>query len=89
MIDASKQANEDLCSRLRSWKFETAYRYATELEIDKDDLELIKALSDTFGDCGRVDGAMGLIVGAAVSSLLPCTWNNMKMRTNHSNIYYK
>lgn len=70
MIDKSAQANQDLCSRLDNWKFETAHRYATELGLDENDLEVIKVLSDTFGDCGWFDGSMGVIVGAAVDSLL-------------------
>lgn len=37
---------------------------------DEDEHQILLALSETFGNCGWFDGAMGTIVGAAVAWLL-------------------
>lgn len=66
---------KDIQSRLVNWKFSSALQYA-EREgsgVTDEEMELIRALSITYGNSGWFEGAMGSIVQAAVAHLLGVT----------------
>ena len=55
---------ERLLDRLENFKFEQALEYC---EPDDEWRELVEALATTFGNCGWLNGKMGVILDAAVS----------------------
>lgn len=64
-----RKENKRLISRLFNWKFGTALQYL-EGE-DEEVVILVKALADTFDDCGWIDGNMGIIIQACLFRICP------------------
>lgn len=69
----------DIIEHLRNWNFRTACALYGE-QLDSDSMApagwaenelLIESLSRVVGNCGVFPGDMGVIVAAAVSTLLP------------------
>jgi hypothetical protein len=64
--------NSTVVGRLNNWKFRSAAAYAQEdTQTTEDELALIQALAGTFDNSGWFEGDLGLIVAAAVSTLVP------------------
>ena len=57
--------------RLHNWKFEQAQEYLGDAEPTDRERELVDALAAVFGDSGWLDGELGVIVSAAVGTLIP------------------
>ena len=64
--------SKDTINRLYNWKFDSALRFAKEQSSlpTSDEILAIKALADTFGNCGWFDGSLGRVVRAAVHDLI-------------------
>lgn len=62
--------NAQCRNRIENWKFTSAMATYEAVVSDEDEHQILLALSETFGNCGWFDGAMGTIVGAAVAWLL-------------------
>jgi hypothetical protein len=61
--------SEECADRLYNWKFEQALDYlggATSGER-----QLVEALSATFGNSGWFGGSLGIIINAALRTLMP------------------
>jgi hypothetical protein len=56
-----------LVSRLSNWKFSTACAY---LEGQPPEVaRTVEALAAMFGNCGWLEGSMGIVIAAALASL--------------------
>ena len=64
-----RNENTDLINRLFNFKFEAALKYL-EGE-DEYVVDVVKALAETFGNCGWLDSNIGVIVYACVSKICP------------------
>lgn len=64
--------NERTVGRLYNWKFDQALRAARDQSPlpTTDEILAIKALADTFGNCGYFDGSLARVVRAAVHDLI-------------------
>jgi hypothetical protein len=64
--------NANTIDRLINWKFRSAVSFAEQdAQTPENDLDLIRALAQTFENSGWFDGNLGEIVSAAVSTLVP------------------
>ena len=62
---------KDLRDRLYNWKFNSALECAIKtLEDLGDDQDNIAALARLFGNCGWIEGDMGVLISIAVHSLI-------------------
>lgn len=61
--------NDECKIQLRDWRFTRAVREIDE-QASRPEVDLLAALSTSFGDSGRFDGALSLVVGVAVNTLL-------------------
>lgn len=64
--------NKIIQNRLVNWKFSDAFKYAEDKSagVTDEELEVIRSLHQAFSNSGWFEGAMGSVVGAAVSYLL-------------------
>lgn len=64
--------SEKTIGRLYNWKFDSALRFAKEQSPlpTSEEILAIKALADTFGNCGYFDGTLALVVRGAVHDLI-------------------
>jgi hypothetical protein len=66
--------DESTINRLYNWKFNQAKdrmgKQAEDVRPTDDEVWVVQALEEAFGDCGWFDGAMGTVVRAAVRSLI-------------------
>lgn len=61
--------NVTLIGRLENYKFRSAQKY---LEGENEEVKLIvNSLAVTFENCGWIDGNIGIIIDAAISSIIP------------------
>ena len=62
-----EKRNEDLCSRLLNWKFESALKY---LDGEPDEVvKLVDSLSTMFGDSGWFSGSMAILIANALENI--------------------
>lgn len=72
MITKSPQT-EALIGRIFNWKFDAAKQLAASLPatvISNDQRDILYALAAAFGNCGWIDGNMGIIIGCSVRELI-------------------
>lgn len=79
--DDDLEAIKAVVGRLENWKFMSAYSYWTDVsekarallksEDDEDVEEILKALAETYGNCGWIsEGNAAMLIGVAVGNLL-------------------
>ncbi len=70
MVRLNKGKDAALIGRLLNWKFNSALALVRE-DHPETVSAVVKALAETFGNCGWFDGNMATIIQFTVSSLCP------------------